>query len=101
MIVNVFFLFILIIMEDKNNEIIEDFYESNSTKFEKIKEKTHSTFNKLKLLLFQKFLNIIFSIIFNKIRKDFKNLIDILNKLSKLKKLNINTNSSKNKVLLK
>ena len=29
MIVNVFFLFILIIMEDKNNEIIEDFYESN------------------------------------------------------------------------
>jgi hypothetical protein len=72
-------------MEDE--EIFEDIYESlgpekahliqlltheDNYKIENLKSENNNKFNKLKLLLYQKFLNILFSILGLNLRRGFK-----------------------------
>jgi hypothetical protein len=66
----------------------------SENKMNELKNENKNKFNKLKLLLYQKFLNILFSIVSTNIRKDFKIFFE-KTKVFKLKNLGYNLEANK------
>jgi hypothetical protein len=93
--------------------IVDDFYESlteqkkfllnhlnsqsefiNQHEFKELKNENRNKFNKIKLLLYQKFLNILFSIVGSNLKKEFKNFWEKM-KFTKIKTLGYKIDSEK------